>query len=61
MRDSCSVHVTNYLIVSRSFMSLKNHFGLEAGGEISSFLSHSQKINILLFCWPDFIDHFMCR
>ena len=33
-------------------------FGLEAGGKISSFLSCSQQINILLFCYPNFLEHY---
>jgi len=36
------------------FERLKDDFGLKAVGQVSSFLSHSQQINILLFCCPIF-------
>jgi len=40
------------------FEHLKDDFGLKAVGKVSSFLFHSQQINILLFCCPIFLDHY---
>ena len=48
-----------YLLYGLAFFkSLKNYFGFEAGYKISSFLFHSQQINNLLFCCPNFLDHY---